>query len=232
MGSVRRHLESNRQSRDAWDRYAPHRARVTALVLAHLAPGDRLGVLGAGNVNDLDLAEVLTVAAHVDLVDIDSPAMAAGVLRQDLDGDPRVSRHEHDLAGAPAPGDFDVVLSAGMLTQLLHPGAPVEDTLALRDRHLGDLTRLGRRAVLVTDTVSTSTAPALLGLAQDALEPAMAALVAAGNFFTGTNPYRIAAVLEEGGAAADVALHDPWLWAVTPDREHLTYAISWRRRQR
>ena len=231
MGSVRRHLESNRQSRDAWAWYAPHRAQVTALVMQHLAPADRLGVLGAGNINDLDLAEVLTVADRVHLVDVDGPAMAAGVLRQGLDGDPRVTRHEHDLAVAPAPADFDVVLSAGMLTQLLEPGAPVEDTLALRDRHLGDLTHLGRRALLVTDTVSTSTAPALLGLAPDELEPAMAALVAAGNFFTGTNPYRIAAVLEEG-AAADVTLHDPWLWAVTPDRQHLTYAISWRRRQR
>lgn len=228
---MRRHVESNRQNRDAWGRYAPHRARVTGLVVEALAPGDRLCVLGAGNVNDLDLAEVLAVAAAVDLFDIDGAAMAAGVRRQQLDGDPRVSGHEHDLAAEPAPGTFEVVLSAGMLTQLLEPGAAVEETLARRDRHLADMTQLGRRAVLVTDTVSTSTAPSLLGLGADELEPAMAALVAAGNFFTGTNPYRIAAVLEEGGAAADVTLHDPWLWPVTPDRQHLTYAISWRRQR-
>ena len=229
---MRRHVESNRQSREAWDRYAPHRARVTALVMEALAPGDRLCVLGAGNVNDLDLAAVLAVAAEVDLVDVDGAAMAAGVMRQQLDTNPRVRRREHDLSGAPAPGGFDVVLSAGMLTQLVEPGAAVEDTLALRDRHLAEMTRLGRRAVLVADTVSTSTAPSLLGLGEGELEPAMAALVAAGNFFTGTNPYRIAAVLEEGGTAGDVTLHDPWLWAVTPDRQHLTYAVSWRRRQR
>ena len=229
---MRRHVESNRQSRDAWDRYAPHRARITALTMESLAPGDRLCVLGAGNVNDLDLAEVLRVAAQVDLADIDGAAMSAGVRRQGLDGDPRISRHEHDLSGDGVPGAFDVVLSAGVLTQLIEPGAAVEDTLALRDRHLAEMTRLGRRAVLVTDVVSTSTAPSLLGLAEDEMEPAMAALVAAGNFFTGTNPYRIAAVLEDGGAAGDVTLHDPWLWAVTPDRRHLTYAISWRRRQR
>lgn len=78
-----------------------------------------------------------------------------------------------------APGDFDVVLSAGMLTQLLEPGSPIAHTLALRDHHLAAMTRLGRRAVLVTDTVPTSTAPSLLGLGQEELEPAMAALVAA-----------------------------------------------------
>ena len=232
MGSVRRHLESNSQSRDAWNRYAPHRARVTGLVMEALAPGDRLCVLGAGNVNDVDLAAVLTLAARVDLVDIDGAAMAAGVRRQHLDGDPRVSRHERDLSGEAVPGTFDVVLSAGLLTQLIEPGSPVEDTLALRDRHLAGMTRLGRHVVLVADTVSTSTAPSLLGLGEGELEPAMAALVAAGNFFTGTNPYRIAALLEEGGAAEDVTLHDPWLWAVTPDRQHLTYALSWCRPQR
>ena len=114
--------------------------------------------------------------------------MAAGVRRQRLDGDPRVSRVERDLSARRGPGNFAVVLSAGLLTQLIEPGSPVEDTLALRDRHLAGMARLGRRAVLVTDTVSTSTAPSLLGLGAGELEPAMAALVAAGNFFTGDQP--------------------------------------------
>lgn len=267
---ARRQIESNRQNRDAWARYAPHRARVTQLVMDALGPGDRVCVLGAGNVNDVDLLAVLEQARTVDLVDLDGDAMTDGVRRQELHGDPRVRlstgwdlsgvldrlSRESDLARIvdavdgyepPLPFDtFDVVLSVGVLTQLfqsiidaeLDPEATVAVILRLRARHLLDLTRLARlggQAILVTDTVATSTAPHLPTLAETELEPAMAALVASGNFFTGTNAYRVAAVLEESapftGCVSDVTLHDPWLWAVTPDREHLTYAITWARRQ-
>ena len=239
---VARHVESNRQSRDAWARYGPHRARVTGLVTDLLPPAGRLCVLGAGNLNDLDLPEVLGRAGGVELVDIDTDAMDGALRRHGLHGDDRLRLHRCDLSGllgeASPAGAFDVVLSAGVLTQMLQsvvdagldPDTTVTVTLRVRDRHLADMTRLtrpGGHAVLVTDTVPTSTAPHLRDLEPDQLEPAMAALVAGGNFFTGTNPYRIVAVLEEAGAA-DVALHDPWLWAVTPDRDHLTYAITWR----
>jgi hypothetical protein len=87
---------------------------------------------------------------------------------------------------------------------------------------------------LVTDIVSSATAPQLLHTNETDLEPEMARLIAAGNFFTGTNPYRIIAVLEDDPAfrqdVADVRLFDPWLWAVTPDRHHLTCAILAARR--
>lgn len=244
---VARHLESNRQSRDAWARYAPHRARVTAIVMNLLPAGGRLCVLGAGNLNDLDLPQVLARAGAIELVDIDTDAMEAALRRQSLDDDDRVRLREGDLSGLlgelPPAGAFDVVLSAGVLTQLLQsvvdaaldPETSVAVTLQMRDRHLAELTRLtrpGGHAVLVTDTVPTSTAPHLRNVDPDQLEPAMAALVAGGNFFTGTNPYRIVAVLEEDTHATDVVLHDPWLWAVTPDRHHLTYAVTWRPPQR
>lgn len=267
---ARTHIESNRQSRAAWERFASHRARVTALVLDLLAPGGRVGVVGAGNVNDLDLGQVLAVAGDVDLVDLDGEAMAEALHRHDLQSDHRIRLHGGcDVSGLldAAPGEadernlaaaidnhalpliaetYDVVLSAGVLTQLfqsvaeygLDPDATIALTLRMRDHHLTELTRLVRRgghAILVTDTVATSTAPRLHEVAEDELEPAMAALVADSNFFTGTNPYRVVAVLEEGtpfaGLIAEVRLHDPWLWAVTPDREHLTYAITWRRQR-
>lgn len=243
---VARHLESNRQSRDAWARYAPHRARVTALVIDLVPAGGRLCVLGAGNVNDLELPQVLVRAGAIELVDIDTEAVHGALRRQNLDGDDRVRVRGGDLSGLlgepPPAGAFDVVLSAGVLTQMLQsvvdaardPETSVAATLQVRDRHLAELTRLtrpGGHAVLVTDTVPTSTAPQLRSVDPDQLEPAMAALVAGGNFFTGTNAYRIVAVLEEAHAA-DVVLHDPWLWAVTPDRDHLAYAITWRPPQR
>ena len=242
---VARHLESNRQSAGAWARYAPHRARVTRLVMDALPAGGRLCVAGAGNLNDLDLPSVLNRAGAVDLVDLDGDAMLGGLRRLGLDGDERVRVHAgvdlsglllHETADRLPAGPFDVVLSAGVLTQLLQsvhdagldPETTTAVALEVRDRHLGDLTSRGGLAVLVTDTVPTSTAPNLRRLDPPELEPAMAELVAGGNFFTGTNPYRIVAVLEEAGAAG-VVLHDPWLWAVTPDRDHLTYAITWRR---
>ena len=81
----------------------------------------------------------------------------------------------------------------------------------------------------MTDVVATSTAPRLAYVAEADLEPELATLVADGNFFTGTNPYRIVALFEEdpvlSSTIAEVRLAGPWLWAVTPDREHLTVAI-------
>src|SRR4029077_15521554 len=108
--------------------------------------------------------------------------------------------------------------------------------LALRDKHLADLvhlTRPGGTLVLVTDVVSTTTAPELAEATPAELEERLAALVASGNFFTGTNPYRIVALLEEDERfrklVSDVRLVKPWLWHVTADRQHLTCAIVARR---
>jgi hypothetical protein len=96
------------------------------------------------------------------------------------------------------------------------------------------LTRPGGALVIVTDIVSTTSAPWLLQVADAQLEDEMASLIASKNFFTGTNPYRIVALLEEEPSLAehvcDVELLDPWLWAVTPDRHHLITAIVAHRR--
>jgi hypothetical protein len=236
------------------------------------ANSSSLCVLGAGNLNDLDLGYLLNLYEQVDLVDIDVDAVRGGLARQgaaaatavrvhgpvDLSGIldllPTGSHHGQDVAtlndalarhrcvldGAP----FDVTVSTGLLTQLLQAvldssltsNDVVEVSLALRNKHLADLvhlTRPGGTAVLVTDVVSSTTAPQILNTTQADLEQQMAALVAAKNFFTGTNPYRIAALLEEDNRfhplVADVRLLDPWLWRVTADREHLTCAVLIRR---
>jgi hypothetical protein len=155
---------------------------------------------------------------------------AANTLLEVLDG------HRCAVPGRP----FGVTVSACALTQLLQsvvdsalaPQAAVRVILGLRDKHLGDLLRLTRpagTAVLITDVVSTTTAPQLLTATPAELGERMAALVAARNFFTGTNPYRIVALL--GGderfrdLVSEVRLLDPWLWRVTADRQHLVCAI-------
>lgn len=64
----------------------------------------------------------------------------------------------------------------------------------------------------------------------------MASLVAARNFFTATNPYRIVALLEDAEPfrqlVTRVRIVGPWLWAMTTDRKHLTCAIVAERRVR
>jgi hypothetical protein len=231
-----------------------------------------LCVLGAGNLNDLDLGYLLSGYEQVDLVDLDAGAVRRGLARQgataatavrvhgpvDLSGildrlptashrgddaaalTGALARHRCVLEGAP----FDVTVSAGLLTQLLQAVLDssvasqdvAEVSLALRDKHLADLvqlTRPGGAAVLVTDVVSSRTAPQILEAAPADLEEQMATLIAAKNFFTGTNPYRIAALLEEDeffrSLVAEVRLLEPWRWPVTADREHLTCAILIRR---
>jgi hypothetical protein len=148
--------------------------------------------------------------------------------------------HRCAVEGQP----FDVTVSTGLLTQLLQSvvdsSLPPSDTvavrLALRDKHLADLVRLtrpGGTVALITDVVSTSTAPDLLDAGPARLEQRLAELVARRNFFTGTNPYRIMAVLEEDerlrGLVTGLRLLRPWLWQVTPDRHHLTVAVVARR---
>jgi hypothetical protein len=154
-----------------------------------------------------------------------------------------LATHQSVLSGSP----FDVTVSLGLLTQMLQaivdtgfaPDEVPRVSIALRDKHLRDLVRLtrpGGRCVLVTDIVSSRTAPRLPRLSETELEAEMASLVATRNFFTGTNPYRIVAVLERDPAfrkdVCDVRLFNPWLWAVTPDRHHLTCAILAARRSR
>ncbi len=239
------------------------------------ANASSLCVLGAGNLNDLDLGHLLHLYEQIDLVDLDASAVHAGVTRQGVTATTAVRVHapidlsgildrlptiNHDGDDATALRDalahhrcivegtpFDVTVSTGLLTQLLQAVVDsslascevVEVSLALRDKHLADLlhlTRPGGTAVLVTDVVSTTTAPQLLDTPEAGLEEEMADLVAAKNFFTGTNPYRIAALLEEDNRfrplVADVRLLEPWLWRVTADRQHLTCAVLVRRAPR
>ena len=267
--------ESNRQAIDAWTRFAPHRHRVQTLLAGLASPSSSLCILGGGNLNDVCVDELLDQFATVDIVDLDVVTVGAALRRHGVDARANCRvQGPIDLTGIlarlPATADemlpgiadglvdalgtatcrivgspFDVVISTGVLTQLLQsvvdsalpPDGTTRVTLALRDHHLADLvamTRSGGTLVLVTDVVSTSTAPRLATVTDEELVAEMAATVSARNFFTGTNPYRIAAMLEEdprlGDLVTDVELFAPWLWAVTADRQHLTCAIVARRR--
>jgi hypothetical protein len=188
--------------------------------------------------------------AHSKAIQVHGPIDLSGILDRLPGGDaeqdaagPLLDLLAHHRCVIPSQ-PFAVTLSAGMLTQLLQsvvdaslaPSDIVPVCLALRDKHLVDLvhlTRPGGTLILVTDVVSTTTAPQLLNATTTGLEGQMAELVASKNFFTGTNPYRIIALLEEDprfrDLVVDVRMVEPWLWRVTADRDHLTCAILARR---
>jgi hypothetical protein len=260
--------ESNRQARDAWDRWAAHRVRVMGVLERLRGPGGSLCILGPGTLNDVDVGRLSGWFAEVHLVDLDVDAVRRAIDRHDggdgirlhprtdltgvlgrlENGDAegaldRLATHCAAVAGEP----FDATISTGLLTQMLQSvvdaGLAEADAMrvavALRDKHLRDLVRLTRPGgafALVSDVVASTTAPRVADARDAELEPLMAELVAAGNFFTAANPYRIVALLEEDERLREevtaVRLLDPWRWPVTPDRVHLVYAIAGRRRGR
>jgi hypothetical protein len=253
--------ESNRQARDAWDRWAAHRDRVMGVIEQLRSPGGSLCILGPGTLNDVDVSRLSRWFAAVHLVDLDVAAVRRAMDRRRAGGGihlhPRTDLsgildrlEEGDARGAldRLPADrpavagrpFDVTVSTGLLTQMLQSvvdaglaeADAVRVALALRDKHLRDLvllTRPGGAFALISDVVASTTAPRLADVPDPELEPLMAELVAAGNFFTATNPYRIVALLEADEHVDAVRLLDPWRWPVTRDRVHLVYAIVGRR---
>jgi hypothetical protein len=135
----------NREVRDLWERYRGHRERVTAALLA-LAPagGGTLGLLGAGNANDLVLEALAARFEQIHLVDIDPGALSRAVGRQTPAVRARLTTHAPvDLSGLyqqlgrrrgveaetlvaagtievlrQVPVDFDVVGSLCVLSQM------------------------------------------------------------------------------------------------------------------
>ena len=209
-----------------------------------------LCVLGAGNGNDLDLARLATLFDRIHLVDIDADALRAGTSRHPVAA-ADVREHGHldlsVLTGEEVVQTLgeraDVVVSATVLTQLIDdarattPTPLTPDTLAVvRAAHLSQmirLTRHGGAGVLVNDLVSSHTLPDLDMVADRALPQLMLAVLQAGNFFAGSNPYAVCAHLAGGaglpGRVKGITLHPPWVWRMGHRTSRLTYAVSYRR---
>ncbi len=208
----------NRDSRDAWELFAEHRAIVTD----HLARAGNneqdksLCLLGVGNANDVDLRHLATRFGRIDLFDWDDEAMQLGLQRQGIEQDPRFRAHGGvDLGGiaeaiasesAELPqlrlprDDYDVVASLCLLTQLIgqlvravgtdHPRF-LELVQSLRRRHfqcMMDHLRPGGLMFLVTDFVSSDTCPELIEMDAAQIQATADRWLEARNFFTGVNP--------------------------------------------
>jgi hypothetical protein len=81
----------NRNSAEHWELFASHRERMTALVREH--GGGRLGVLGAGNLNDLALDQLVGVFDEIHLVDLDKEALGRARARQSAQVLPALTLH-------------------------------------------------------------------------------------------------------------------------------------------
>ena len=265
----------NRESRNAWSRFADHRQRVTQLVLDSGKLGGKLCVLGAGNCNDLDLDALAHGFDEMHLVDLDSMALSFAIEQQSeclshtsvvLHGDVDVTAVLDQLeawdeveavtddaidaclqqATQPVrqlPTGCDVTISICLLTQIIecvakslgedHPRF-LEVVAGLRTAHLQRLltqTASGGRTLLITDLVSTDTAPQLREASGHTLPSVLAQLLQDKNFFTGLNPGVIHALLSQelAGLAHHVQIHAPWLWDLGP-RMYAVYAASAQRR--
>lgn len=142
------------------------------------------------------------------------------------------------------PGPFTVVASTCLLSQLI--GAVVQTVgashpcfvpllQAVRTGHLRLLSRLaapGGYGVLITDVVSSETAPTLATLPEDALESTLVELIRQGNFFHGLNPFALTAAFRTDpvvrARATDVQALPPWRWDLGP-RLYAVWGLKWRR---
>jgi hypothetical protein len=128
-------------------RWAPARAAAWALLDGLVAEGAHVAVVGAGNGDDVPLAQLGRRAARLDLIDLDGGALSRArrhvplghrrtvrALEQDVTGGAADAVVAAALARAPAPdpppavppepagdGPYDVVVCDLVLTQLLYP---------------------------------------------------------------------------------------------------------------
>ena len=147
---------------------------------------------------------------------------------------------------APRPnvGVFDVVASACVLSQLidsvymgLRPEHPrcLDLVMAVRNRHLEILVELlkpGGAGILITDFVSSETAPELAGMTESMLPQAAIRWLKQRNFFTGTNPAAIRDYYENrqriNSPISDVQLVGPWRWDIGA-KQFAVAAVTFRR---
>jgi hypothetical protein len=149
------HRRFNRNSAGCWDDYAEHRGKLTGLLREQA--GGRLVVLGAGNMNDLDLPSVVGAFSEVHLVDLDTEALERGLGRQAEEVRARLTGHAPvDVTGslerlkryvktAPTAADLDGLIRAP--AEVVPGQLPVPFDCVLSDCLLGQIMHSCRKAM-------------------------------------------------------------------------------------
>lgn len=150
---------------------------------------------------------------------------------------PLLDRVDHETPSLPT-APFDAVVSVCLLSQLIDSVSSAccintpqldELILAIRDQHLRVIDGLrgsSGRALLVTDFVSSDTCPALRDAPEEQFAEIAKASIAAGNFFTGTNPVaisqRIRELMKGRSMQYPIEIRRPWVWQVGERRFAVT----------
>jgi hypothetical protein len=127
----------------------------------------------------------------------------------------------------------------GSLAEIINSDHPafINAVKAMRIGHLRRMLNLlkpGGIAVLVTDVVSSDTAPEILSTSAEELSDLLKQLVSDRNFFTGTNPAQLLSdlnVLERLPQGPEtVQVFDPWIWNLGP-RSYAVNAVRFQARR-
>jgi hypothetical protein len=168
---VEEHRRRNESTRHGWETMAAHRARVTRLISAVRGDcGRSLCVLGAGNVNDVDLVELANEFDRIALVDIDGQALLHAVERLP----PTVTQKIEQFAGIDLSG-----IVSRLEAWPAEPGPAGADLAgAIEDARCAPLPGLGTFDVVVSTCVLTQLIDSIY-LAVKAEHPLRQALVLA-----------------------------------------------------
>jgi hypothetical protein len=264
------HRKNNRETAGGWDSFATHRSKVTELACAHGGESMAVLGAGNCNDLELGTLTRAYSHVHLFDLDVESVTRACAAQPSEV-ADRLVNRTPVDLSGAVSwiekqggkvitaeslsrlpdlalqriesaiPERFDTVVSACLLSQLMH-----SCTLTLKRhaqlpaiagavglahlRSLLTLLRPGGKAVLVTDMVSSETYP-LEELWNDRKPFELVDhLEATGNYLSGTALTQVRRTLASDPVLARLissspSIVEPWLWRMSADKSLLVYAI-------
>lgn len=269
------HRRNNQETKSAWDLFADHRARVTSLVLEagghslailgagncndldlptlaarfreiHLADIDEGALQRARARQAPGVAAALMLHAPIDV----SGALAR--LAEYRDKPPTLkqvgllAQAGCESVRAALPGTFDVVLSACVLSQLMHT---CEVVLGKQHPMLGDIASAvavghirslvlsvapGGTGILVTDVVSSDTFPVEELLPEWGPLALLEHLDTTKNILSGTEVSFLRRILNRDEAIAPLIesprIVPPWLWRLSDRLTLLTYAWVFKRR--
>ncbi len=162
--------------------------------------------------------------------------------REDVDG---LLKRLAENVQLPPRGPYDVVASVCLLSQLVEcitialgetHSSYLTAIQAIRTQHLRLLAhqlRLGGTCLLITDFVSSLTAPGLSQHASEELPAVVEQLIRDNNFFSGLNPTVLLDLLQHDPQlslmVADVSGSRPWIWDLGK-KQFAVVAIRFRRR--
>ncbi|WP_145984704.1 class I SAM-dependent methyltransferase [Methylobacterium aquaticum] len=113
----------NTATRSCWERYSAHRENLMRLIRQHAVTRGSITILGAGNCNDIDLAELFNLFSVVNLIDIDLKSLEYATCRYPISGN-NFNLIVSDISIPPKIEpclirSSDLVLSACVVSQLV-----------------------------------------------------------------------------------------------------------------